>query len=98
VQPGFENLVGEPARAADHSIVLALITNNAATGDVASGLPFFTKVFLRQNVRRLQNMGFLVCLDEVPVATTGVSSAKPQPARKRRRSTIQRPVRTSASR
>lgn len=97
VQPGIENLVAEPARAADHSIVLALITNNAATGDVAGGLPFFTKVFLRQNVRRLQNMGFVVCLDEVPVVATGVSSAIPRPARKRRRRTTQRPVHTSSS-
>lgn len=85
VRPGFEHLVGEPASAADHAIVLALITNTAATGDVAGGLPFFTKVFLRQNIRRLRHMGFRVFLDEIPVAPPGVSSTVPRPARKRRR-------------
>lgn len=97
MKPGFEKLLGEPVSAADHSIVLALITNTAATGDVAGGLPFFTKVFLRQNVRRLQNVGFVVCLDEIPVATPGVSSATPRPARKRRRPAKQRPLRNSVS-
>jgi uncharacterized protein (TIGR04141 family) len=84
-KPGFENLVAEPAYAADHAIVLALITRTARTGNVARALPFFTKVFLRQNVRRLQNMGFSVFLDEIAVATPQVSSRPPRAARKRRR-------------
>jgi uncharacterized protein (TIGR04141 family) len=80
---GFEKLVREPAQSADHPLVLALITNVAATGDVAGGLPFFTKVFLRQNVRRLQQMGFTVYLDEVAVAQPQVSRKPPRPARRR---------------
>jgi uncharacterized protein (TIGR04141 family) len=90
-RPGFEQHVTEPARPADHSIVLALITNVAATGDVAGALPFFTKVFLRQNVRRLRNMGFAVFLDEIPVATPQVSSVPPRQARRRRRPTTPTP-------
>jgi uncharacterized protein (TIGR04141 family) len=83
-RPGFERFVAEPANPAAHSIVLALITTTAATGKVGSALPFFTKVFLRQNVRRLQHMGFSVFLDEIPVALPQVSSRLPGPARRRR--------------
>jgi hypothetical protein len=84
-RPGFEQYLAAPVRAADHPIVLALITNTAATGLVAAGLPFFTKVFLRQNVRRLRNMGFDLFIDEIAVAPAQVSSLPPRPARHRRR-------------
>jgi uncharacterized protein (TIGR04141 family) len=84
IRPGFEQVVTEPANPATHAIVLALITNVAATGDVARALPFFTKVFLRQNVRRMRRMGFSVFLDEIPVAPPRVSSRPPHAARKHR--------------
>jgi uncharacterized protein (TIGR04141 family) len=80
---GFEQRITDPARSADHPLVLGLITNAAATGNVADGLPFFTKVFLRQNVRRLQQMGFSVHLDEIPVALPQVGRTRPRPARRR---------------
>lgn len=92
VRPGFEQYLGEPTRATDHPIVLALITNTAATGRVAAGLPFFTKVFLRQNIRRLRNMGFDVFIDEIAVAPPQVSSLPPRPARQRRRRLGQTPT------
>jgi uncharacterized protein (TIGR04141 family) len=94
-RPGFERHIAEPAQASHHSIVLALITNIAATGKPAAALPFFTKVFLRQNVRRLQHMGFDVFLDEIPVAPLQVSSAPPRPARRRRPATS-RPTRSTS--
>lgn len=84
-RPGFEQYLADPIRAAEHPIVLALITNTDATGRVATDLPFFTKVFLRQNVRRLRNMGFDVFIDEIAVAPAQVSSLPPRPARQRRR-------------
>lgn len=77
-RPGFERLVRDPARASEHPIVLALITNTVATGRVTSELPFFTKVFLRQSVRPLINMGFAVHVDEIAVATPQVSSRPPK--------------------
>jgi len=89
--PGFEALVEDPARAPNHPIVLALITNAAATGRAAAELPFFTKVFLRQNVRPLINMGFAVHVDEIAVAPPQVSSLPPSPTRRRRRPAISRP-------
>ena len=41
------------------------------------------KVFLRQNVRRLQQMGFVVHVDEIPVAAAQVSRTPPRPPRRR---------------
>jgi uncharacterized protein (TIGR04141 family) len=89
--PGFERLVGEPALARDHPIVLALITNTAATGRVATELPFFTKVFLRQNVRPLINMGFAVHVDEIPVAPPQLTSPPPKPKQRSPRAAAPRP-------
>ncbi|MEA2370420.1 MAG: hypothetical protein QOH12_814 [Solirubrobacteraceae bacterium] len=89
--PGFERLVEEPARAPKHPIVLALITNAAATGRVAAELPFFTKVFLRHSVRPLINMGFAVHVDEIAVAPPQVSALPPRPTRRRRKPATPRP-------
>jgi uncharacterized protein (TIGR04141 family) len=87
---GLATRVGEPACAADHSLVLGLITNLAATGDVGARLPFFTKVFLRQNVRRLQAMGFTVHLDEIAVTLPQVTRTRPRPTRRRTPAAAQR--------
>jgi transposase-like protein len=46
------------------------------------------QVFLRQNVRRLRNMGFNVYVDEIPVAPPQVSSLPPRPARRGRRPSV----------
>jgi uncharacterized protein (TIGR04141 family) len=81
---GFEQKLAEPALAADHPIVLALITNASATGKIADALPFFTKVFLRQNVRQLQDMGFEVFLDEIAVESPGPSKLPPRARRLKR--------------
>lgn len=84
-QPGLGAVITEPPHAADLQVVLALMTNAAAAGSPANQLPFFTKVFLRQNVRRLQAMGFTVAVDEIPVSVLRVSNAVPRPSRRRRR-------------
>lgn len=94
-RPGFEQHLQDPVRASDHPIVLALITNTVAAGHVAIGLPFFTKVFLRQNVRRLRNMGFDVFVDEIAVAPPQVSSLPPRLARRRRRRGVPAQPRTT---
>jgi uncharacterized protein (TIGR04141 family) len=83
-KPGYETKIAEPARAAEHPVVLALITNSAATRKVAESLPFFSKVFLRQNARQLQGMGFEVFIDEIAVEPAQVSRRRPRPARRRR--------------
>lgn len=95
-QPGFERQVREPAQPAEHAIILALITNATATGRTAAELPFFTKVFLRQNVRLLRNMGFAVYLDEISVSAPQVSSLTPRPSRRGRRSPQTQPRTTGA--
>jgi uncharacterized protein (TIGR04141 family) len=66
LSPGFAALIHEPAAAADHPIVLALITKSTVAGSPAAQLPFFSKVFLRQIVRRLNSMSFKVYVDEIP--------------------------------
>jgi uncharacterized protein (TIGR04141 family) len=91
---GWEDLIGEPVDARDFQIVLALITAPGATGRAATALPFFSKVFLRQTVRRLQAMGFAVYVDEV--ATEAPGFRRPRPARAPRPKAVP-PVRRSSS-
>jgi uncharacterized protein (TIGR04141 family) len=87
-KPSFGQHLAEPADAGAHPIVLALITNAAATGSLGDRLPSFTKVFLRRNAQRLERMGFAVHLDEIPNAPPQVSTTAPRPARRRRRVSV----------
>ena len=66
--------IGEPLVARDHPIVLALITTAASASQPATALPFFSKVLLRQTVRRLRQMSLRVHIDgiaTVPPARPG---------------------------
>jgi uncharacterized protein (TIGR04141 family) len=83
LRPGFGALIAEPPAASSHPVVLALMTDAGRTGNVADELPFFTKVFLRQNVRVLRAMGFAVHLDEIPVDTPAVHRRPPEPRHRR---------------
>jgi uncharacterized protein (TIGR04141 family) len=64
----LRSLISEPPVAAQLPVVLALITGGRAPGRPARELPFFSKVALRQAVRRLQGMSFSVFVDEIPTA------------------------------
>jgi uncharacterized protein (TIGR04141 family) len=57
--------LADPPRASDHPVVLAVILAAESTGEGASALPFFSKVFLRQNVQAINTMGFTVHFDEI---------------------------------
>jgi uncharacterized protein (TIGR04141 family) len=72
---GFGTLVEEVVDARRYTIVLALITAPAEAANPADHLPFFSKVYLRLVVRRLQAMGFTVCVDGIP------ARAMPRPSR-----------------
>jgi hypothetical protein len=63
--------------AVNHPIVLGLITKSATAGYPARDLPFFSKVFLRQVIRRLTSMHFEVYVDEIPTPSLdpGLKSA-----------------------
>lgn len=56
----------DPPRPIDHPIVLAVILASESSGEGAVALPFFSKVFMRQNVQQIQAMGFKVFYDEIP--------------------------------
>lgn len=60
------DLVKDPPRPRDHPVILAVILASEATGEGAGALPFFSKVFMRQNVQQLRAMGFKVFYDEIP--------------------------------
>jgi uncharacterized protein (TIGR04141 family) len=62
---GWEQLIHDPPRAGDHQIVLAVILAAESSGEGARALPFFSKVFMRQNIQALQTMGFQVHYDEI---------------------------------
>jgi uncharacterized protein (TIGR04141 family) len=66
LSPQFAGLITEPPVAANHPAVLGLITKSPVAGSPAQDLPFFSKVFLRQTVRRLTSMNFEVYVDEIP--------------------------------
>jgi uncharacterized protein (TIGR04141 family) len=57
--------LADPPRASDHPVVLAVILAAESKGEGASALPFFSKVFLRQNVQAINTMGFAVHFDEI---------------------------------
>ena len=63
---GIAALIGEPPVAANLPVVLGLITSAQTPGRPARQLPFFSKVALRQMVRRLRAMNFEVFVDEIP--------------------------------
>jgi uncharacterized protein (TIGR04141 family) len=69
LSPQFAGLITEPPVAGNHPIVLGLITKSPVAGSPAQDLPFFSKVFLRQTVRRLTSMNFEVYVDEIPTPT-----------------------------
>lgn len=59
-----------------------------STGARAAGLPFFSKIFLRQAVQDIRRMGYPVHYDEIPApvaVTTGQRAGGPKPASQRRR-------------
>jgi uncharacterized protein (TIGR04141 family) len=58
-------LIHDPPRAGDHHVVLAVILAAESSGEGARALPFFSKVFMRQNIQALQTMGFQVHYDEI---------------------------------
>lgn len=58
--------LADPPRAVDHPVVLAVILTAESKGEGAAALPFFSKVFLRQNVQAMRTMGFTVHFDEIP--------------------------------
>ncbi len=58
--------VGDPPKPRDHPVVLAVILASEGSGEGAAALPFFSKVFMRQNVQQLRAMGFKVYFDEIP--------------------------------
>jgi uncharacterized protein (TIGR04141 family) len=66
----WANRVSEPPKAASHPVVLAVVLASESTGEGARALPFFSKVFMRQNVQTLQTMGFTVHYDEIPAQLT----------------------------
>jgi uncharacterized protein (TIGR04141 family) len=66
LNPQFAGLITEPPVASNHPIVLGLITKASVPGHPARHLPFFSKVYLRQTVRRLTSMSFDVYVDEIP--------------------------------
>jgi uncharacterized protein (TIGR04141 family) len=59
-------LITEPPDAASLPVVLGLITKSSTAGFPARDLPFFSKVALRQLVKRLRAMNFAVFVDEIP--------------------------------
>ncbi len=58
--------VKDPPKPRDHPVVLAVMLAAESSGDGARALPLFSKVFMRQNVRQLREMGFQVFYDEIP--------------------------------
>jgi uncharacterized protein (TIGR04141 family) len=76
-KPGWESLIDEPVDARNFQVVLALITKPGTTGPAATALPFFSKVFLRQTVRRLRAMGYAVYVDEIPTEAPRVRRRRP---------------------
>jgi uncharacterized protein (TIGR04141 family) len=64
--PQFAELITEPPIAARYPVVLGLITKSSVAGSPARDLPFFSKVYLRQTVKRLKSMNFEVYVDEIP--------------------------------
>jgi uncharacterized protein (TIGR04141 family) len=64
--PVSPTLLTEPAEPKLLPVVLGLITSAAQPGYAARDLPFFSKVALRQAVRRMQQMSFTVFVDEIP--------------------------------
>ncbi len=58
--------VKDPPRPQDHPIVLAVILASESSGEGAAALPFFSKVFMRQNVQQIRAMRFDVFYDEIP--------------------------------
>jgi uncharacterized protein (TIGR04141 family) len=57
--------IKDPPRPRDHPVVLAVILAAESSGEGARGLPFFSKVFMRQNVQQLRSMRFKVHYDEI---------------------------------
>jgi uncharacterized protein (TIGR04141 family) len=86
-RPGYDGLIPEPVDARHFSVVLALIMDAAPGTAPAEGLPFFSKVFLRQVVRRIQMMGFDVYVDAISRQTQLPSG----PRRRPRRTPVTRP-------
>jgi uncharacterized protein (TIGR04141 family) len=66
----FAASLGDPPRPAENPVVLAVILPAESAGEGAAALPFFSKVFLRQNVQALQAMGFAVYFDEITAPMT----------------------------
>lgn len=78
---GFDGVLDDPVDASSCAVVLALITKASSPGYAARGLPFFSKVALRQVVRRLRAMGFSVYVDEIPTPVTTPRRVRPSAAR-----------------
>jgi uncharacterized protein (TIGR04141 family) len=66
IEPALEALISEPPDATTLPVVLGLITKSPTAGHTARYLPFFSKVALRQTVKRLRATNFQVFVDEIP--------------------------------
>jgi uncharacterized protein (TIGR04141 family) len=80
--------VKQPPDTSEHPVVLAVMLAAESTGARAAGLPFFSKIFLRQAVQDIRRMGYPVHYDEIPApvaVATGQRAGGPKPAPRRRR-------------
>ncbi|MCW3033306.1 MAG: hypothetical protein JWM60_1651 [Solirubrobacterales bacterium] len=65
-------LITEPPKSASLPVVLGLITKASTPSKrPAAALPFFSKIALRQTVKRLRAMNFEVFVDEIPTEPPG---------------------------
>lgn len=66
----FSARLADPPVPSENPVVLAVIVAAEGKGEGAAALPFFSKVFLRQNVQALVSMSFPVHYDEIPAPLT----------------------------
>jgi uncharacterized protein (TIGR04141 family) len=85
---GLETIVTEPVDLSRLPVVLALITTGTRGARIGEALPFFTKVFLMQNVQRLRDSGYDVYLDAIAAGPvpTGRAARTAKRTKKRRSS------------
>jgi uncharacterized protein (TIGR04141 family) len=67
----FAGTLSQPPVPSENPVVLAVILASESRGEGAAALPFFSKVFLRQNAQALQMMGFTVYFDEISAPMRG---------------------------
>lgn len=83
VKPGYGIYSPDEIRARDYRIVLGMIAK-PGTGNIAEGLPFFSKVTLRLAVMQLTSMNFEVFVDTIPIKDVVPTGIPPKNAKARR--------------